>query len=61
MRREKEERMHCGDMMGPSEEAGATDNGRERLMFLIFLMTAELTTHYLRTLIQLTGIINFLS
>jgi hypothetical protein len=29
MRRGKEKRMHCGNMMGPSEEAGATENGRE--------------------------------
>lgn len=49
--------MHSGKMMVPNEKVGAKEN--ERQMSEIFLTSTELT-HYVRSVIQLIEIINFL-
>jgi hypothetical protein len=49
--------MHGGNMMGPCEKVAAKEN--ERQMSEIFLTSSELTD-YVRPVIQLIEIINFL-
>jgi len=49
--------MHGGNMMGPYEKVAAKEN--ERQMSEIFLTSSELTD-YVRSVIQLMELINFL-